>query len=867
MLVARLALDLFHRRVGPNLVTPVVTSEVSVLAVTPVRRTPSSDIRALAILAIFLILTIWNRITFDGWIGADFDIPAFFLPWYAHLGAMLRAGDVPGWNPYVFAGAPFAADPESGWAYLPAMVCFALMSPFAAFKAMFAVQVVVATLSTYAFARVLGMGGAGALVAAAVYAGGPFLRWATDGETTMAQVAAWLPLSMLGVEMTMRAPTWRQRALGAWIGGIGVSQMLAAWLGQGAMYGLLAVASYAVYRVFTESPPRAGGRVLRLAAAAAAVGLGAALGAVGMLPRLATVAETTLSEGYEGIVGLGSTYAPFELPYLLFRLLALDAPRRAMALGGAPFVLALLAPMLARRRFAVPYFVMLTAVVLILMVPRTPLHDLFYLLPRFRDFHEHQPFRVVIVAPIALAILSGATVETLVAQRGQRRLLWGIGAVVFAVAAMAWFADAGDARFVGWPPIIAAIVALVLVTAVLAVRAHDPHGVVGTLHIWAPALLAVCVFAQPTGLELTGSWFGWPVNQILAPIWRSDGARDRALQAYASDDDPTGAGVFLQARRAAGEPFRYVGYGGLGYPGDRGRNTAYEYRVLAPHAGALLVNGRPFFLGLEEIQGYNPSQLRRYAEFVTTMNGKLMNYHHLYLLASGTRSPLLRLLNVRYVVLDAGLPPDREDVVALTTGWTEVYRTDLAVVYEDPAALPRAWIVHDVRQVAHGKTLPLLAGGQIDPRQTALVESEPPPALAPPNPTAESTTVVRWEPDALTIAVEATAPGLLVLSEIYASGWRATVDGQRTPILPTDHILRGIPIPAGSHVVELRFEPPAFRVGMVISVVSVVAMCATLAAVGIDWANTRRQFRKRSPLSPRQEIPETASLDRGIAPS
>ena len=811
---------------------------------TPVRRTLSPDVLALAVLTLLVGLAIWNRLAFDAWLWVDFDLAGFFLPWYTHLGDTLRSGDVPGWNPHLLSGTPFAGDPESGWGYLPAMVAFAFLEPIPAIKTMIAAQIVIATLSTYAFARALGMGAAGALAAALVYAGGPFLRWPTDGETSMAQVATWLPLALLGVEMAVYSRSWSRRAVAVWIGGIGVSQMLAAWLGQGAMYALLVLASYALYRVLTESSLPARDRVLRLSLAAVAVALGGALGAAGVLPRLATIAEMTLSEGYDGVTGLGSTYAPFELPFLLFRLLAPDMRRRAMAIGGAALVLAILAIPLARRRFAVPYFAPMTVVALVLMLPRTPLHELFYLLPRVRDFHEHQPFRVVIVAPIAIAVLAGATIDSLGALRGRRRLLWAAGGGALAAAAVAWFADSGGrVRFVGWPPVIAAVVALILVASVLAVRTSATRGVAGAWHGLAPALLAVCVFAQPAGIELTGSWLGWPAHPALERIWNPDESREQVLHAYASETAADPAGAFLQAQQAAGEPFRYLGYGGFAYIGDGVRTGAYASFPLDARLIAVVLNGRPFFLDLAEIQGYNPVQLRRYSEFVTAMNGQPLDYHYLYLLPNGLRSPLLRLLNVRYLVLDASLPPGRDDVVAITTGRREVLRTEQVVVYEDPAALPRAWIVYDVQQVARGEALTLLQTGAIDPRQTALVEGELPVVAAPSGSAAASAAVTHWEPDAITVAVETGAPGLLVLSEVYADGWRAYVDGERVDILPTDHILRGIPVPAGSSVVELRFDPPAYRAGMAISGLALAAMAATFATAGIAWATDRRRDR------------------------
>jgi len=801
-----------------------------------------ADVWCLTALAGIVGLVTANRLWFDAWLG-DFDLLTQYLPWYAHLGARLRAGDLPGWNPAQFAGTPFAADPQSGWTYLPAMLCFILLPPLAAFKTMVATQLVLAAATTYACARVLGQVPAAALVAATVYACGPFLHWGTGGGTIMAHLAAWLPLAVLGVELALRARSRPARVAAWWLGALGVSQLLAGWLGQGSLYGLLVVGSYVGYRALIDPPVADHSRAQRLrtgmGTGIAVLGLGTALAAAGLLPRLAAIGETTMSNGYHDLVGTGATYPPMTPDVLFYRLLASGAPRRAVCWGGAVVALALLAPLLARRRGAVPYFTGMTLAALVLTQAPTPLHHLLYLLPRFRDLHEHDPIHVLVVAPLGTAILCGAAVDAVLTARNGRRLLPAVGVAAVVMAAIALLASHG-VTFVGWPPLMAATGALAAVALRLTVPVSSPSGDSARPTGWLPALLVLSVVAQPAGLEVTGSWLGWPADSTWAPVWEADPARDQAIAANASATDPGGAGAFLQGQGADREPFRYVGYGGFAYPGDEQRARSYMTRRFDPHVTALLVNGRPMRLDLEEIQGYNPVQLRRYAEFITAMNGVRTNYHILYLLPGGTSSPLLRLLNVRYAVIDAKLPRERDDVVALTTGRHPVFASPFVVVYEDPAALPRAWIVHDVRQVTRGEALPLLAAEVIDPRWTALVEGAPPHTAMPPDPAAESVRVVRTNGDTLTLEATATAPGLLVVSELAAAGWQASVDGSSVPILPTNHILRGIPLPAGTHTVVLRYDPPGLRWGLVISGVTTAAMMGTLVRAGMAWWRGRR---------------------------
>jgi hypothetical protein len=381
---------------------------------------------------------------------------------------------------------------------------------------------------------------------------------------------------------------------------------------------------------------------------------------------------------------------------------------------------------------------------------------------------------------------------------------------------------------------VAAALTLVVVTVALVVPGSAQLG--SRLTALTPLLLFTLIVAQPTGLELTGSWLGWPPHPSWTPIWEADPAREAALAANVRRRDPGGAGEYLQRQLANDGPFRYVGYSGFSYPGDEARRRSYMTRRFDPHVTAILVNGRPLFLGLYDIQGYNPIQMSRYREFITALNGKESNYHIAYLLPSGAGSPLLKLLDVRYVVIDASLPDDREDVLSLRAGRHLVFRNDLVAVYEDTTP-SHAWIVHDVRPVTRGEALPLLTSGTIDLSRTALIEGATP--LVEPATGAESARVTHYSPEAITIATSATAPGLLVVSEVYAAGWRAIVDGEPTSILPTNHVLRGIPIPAGQHVVELRYELPALQVGLLISTAAWVALLLALVNQGMRWGKQR----------------------------
>ncbi|MDX5477845.1 MAG: YfhO family protein, partial [Cyclobacteriaceae bacterium] len=67
------------------------------------------------------------------------------------------------------------------------------------------------------------------------------------------------------------------------------------------------------------------------------------------------------------------------------------------------------------------------------------------------------------------------------------------------------------------------------------------------------------------------------------------------------------------------------------------------------------------------------------------------------------------------------------------------------------------------------------------------------------------------KPNEMTYTVEAEKGGLVVFSEIYyPEGWKAYVNGAETPIIRTNYLLRGVQVPDGSSIVNMRFEPGSY---------------------------------------------------------
>ena len=143
-------------------------------------------------------------------------------------------------------------------------------------------------------------------------------------------------------------------------------------------------------------------------------------------------------------------------------------------------------------------------------------------------------------------------------------------------------------------------------------------------------------------------------------------------------------------------------------------------------------------------------------------------------------------------------------------------------------ALPRAFVVYQAEPMAGTATMDeeMSRLGEIDLERTALV-SDGRPLKEWQDPTAAEVTGL--SPNRVEVRASLEAPGLLVLSEIWYPGWQARDNGQATPIVRADAILRGVYLEAGAHTVEFVYRPWTVQAGLIVSGATALALAGYAA--------------------------------------
>lgn len=213
--------------------------------------------------------------------------------------------------------------------------------------------------------------------------------------------------------------------------------------------------------------------------------------------------------------------------------------------------------------------------------------------------------------------------------------------------------------------------------------------------------------------------------------------------------------------------------------------------------------------------------------------------------AADPRLPeVLDLLGVEWVVSHGRLPdvPERRRYPELEVAFSG----PVAVLYRNPDAQERAFVVHDVVAVdSTAAALQQMRDPRLDLRRTVVLETDDPPATAPPA-TAASTRILELSAARLRFEVDTPTPGVLVVSDTYYPGWRAEVDGESAEVVPADVALRGVAVPAGTSTVELVFRPTSVLIGAAVSSLTLLALLVATALRSRRRRTRGRPSRRRS---------------------
>jgi hypothetical protein len=153
-------------------------------------------------------------------------------------------------------------------------------------------------------------------------------------------------------------------------------------------------------------------------------------------------------------------------------------------------------------------------------------------------------------------------------------------------------------------------------------------------------------------------------------------------------------------------------------------------------------------------------------------------------------------------------------------------------------ARPRAYVAFAVEEVPEERQLAALGRLGFAEGGTVLVApGAVPPRLADGVPL--QAVPLRRSGDVLEATVDLALPGVLVVNEAFAAGWRARVDGAEVAVVAVNHAVLGVPLEHGPHQVRLEYEAPGLRAG------GLATLASALLLLGYGLLTRRPRQRAR----------------------
>ncbi len=698
---------------------------------------------------------------------------------------------IPCWNPYVFGGMPFWAHLESTIFY-PLDFLFWFMAPEKAFGYTMFLHLNLAALFMYTLLRSLSTGHGGSFVGAMVFACNGFIMATLyDGQMFRVQAYIWLPLIICLLNRALKPD---HSYLNAVFAGLFWGYQILSGSPQDGLYTLMAAVPFCLMMV---PGPILNKKGISKAAAVLCLFFLAGVGtaAIQVVPAIEFIGLSVRSafDAYE-LVTMGS-YPPegivtaiipdFFGSYIkgewFVNNVPWSIPLYNLYVGILPLTLLFFISFRNRFDRRVVFFAAILALgaFLLSLGANTPIYRFLYLLPGFDRIRA--PAKIIYLYVFALGLLSAKGMDGLLK--------------------MSLESISKRAVFLAAP---------VLLMLLLDVVFHWNRSVA---HAFFSLFMLDEMIPEKANLAVNGMVHGFHVATLLCTsillliLLGAKGVLRRGLLM-----------VLLSALfilDVTGTHWGSIRYGNEGYAWARktkknlGESLGKDdsiYRVGSlPNA---MGPNFEMYLGFQTIAGYNPLYLHPYYQYIKAYNADLLKPGNVaFFFNPKGNSVLMDLLNVKYVI------DHKKGTFRLRE-----------------SCLPRAFFVPDGEIPNPLNILERMTQPGFDPTAKVLLEETARSAFVPEQKTDKdapsngkgTVEITYHSPDEIRAKVVAPRPGYLFFSEIHYPGWHAFVDNNPEELLRGNYLFRVVQVPQGQHAVKLVFRPWTIRVGIWITLTTLL---------------------------------------------
>lgn len=738
----------------------------------------------------------------SGRVTIPWDAKAQFLPQIQFLANSLARGESPAWNPFVFAGHPQLADPQS-MIFSPPFLALAVLngqpSAWAVDITVF-VTIAIAGFALIAWFHDRGWHLAGAVIAALAFSFGAAMAWRIQ-HTGQVLSLAYLPITLFLLDRALIFGRSRFSAASYGASAGIVAGFLVLGRDQVALLSVYLLAAYVVWHIAT---------------------------AADRARTLSHAAGPLLAGGIAGLMVV-------TVPVIMTILIAGQSNRPEIDLAGAGrgslhpvSILTLFAPdMFGSTGRAWDYW----------GAPSFAWHE------RWGDtgLNLAQNMGQLYLGAIpALLILIGLGSGVVL----RRQIVFFTGALlVMTLYALGWYTPVFKLAHATLPGVdlyrrpadavflmgfIGAVLAGYMAHVVLSAKAHPARGSLAA-GAFTAAVVTPAAFAAAVGLAVAMDHVDMATRPLLmAAMLFAVGGALISDAVWLNPIRPLLAiglliGFTVVDLGASNGPGGATGLPPASYdildPASRDETIAILKRKTAESATATR-RDRVELVGLgfaspnasithrlENTLGYNPVRLGLYTSATGAEDSSgLPEQRKFTPLFPSYKSKLADLLGLRYIATT--VPLAKLDPKANPADFPLVAKTFDTYVYENPRAMPRVMFAPRAAAADFASILATGVWPADDLTQTVLLD---PANIVSSKDAATPSTgrvgISNYTNTTVDIEVESSAGGYVVLADVWHPWWTVTLDQVPTPLLRANVLFRAVRVPAGRHTVSFMFEP------------------------------------------------------------
>lgn len=217
---------------------------------------------------------------------------------------------------------------------------------------------------------------------------------------------------------------------------------------------------------------------------------------------------------------------------------------------------------------------------------------------------------------------------------------------------------------------------------------------------------------------------------------------------------------------------------------------------------------------IDFLNGYDSFNSNRLKKMLTVANYENveadLNTFKRSVFLTNHRSPLFDLMNTGYVLSLDEVEHSKLELV---------FQEGKTKVYKNTKSYPRVYLTREFEVIKNEEEiLAEMLRFSREGERKVILEEEVELQKADNDGSSSSARILEYSPQSVKVKTKSSRQEILVFSDAYDSGWRATIDGRETKVYRANYNFRAVLVPEGEHLVDFSYKPKSFVIGLWLSI-------------------------------------------------